>query len=404
MTRQGSRAPVGPLVMYVPAFRAFALDRGYTPATTALLAKEVRSLSAWMHAAGYDADALSESLVGEYRRWLPGSGRRRVPTAGEFRALLAYARHAGIAPASTAPPASGLDLIVDRYRCWLRDQRGLADSTVIGYGATARLFLRSLDDDAGVPRLQALTGREVNAFLLSARDRLATGSVKTQVNHVRAFLRFAHVEGMVARDLGEAVPPVAGWTHTRIPRSVTPDAIQALIDSCDDAQPTQLRDRAILLLLARLGLRSIEIARLELGDIDWRSGEITVRGKGRHRDVLPLPDDVGTALASYLQAARGSDGGCRSVFLRRRAPRGPIEANLVHDVVRRACRRSGQPIIGAHRLRHSLATAMLASGVPLLEISQVLRHADIATTAIYAKVDIAALALLVRPWPIAATS
>ncbi len=129
MTRQGSRAPVGPLVMHVPAFRAFALDRGYTPATTALLAKEVRSLSAWMHAAGYDTDALSESLVGEYRRWLPGSGRRRVPTAGEFRALLAYARHAGIAPASTAPPASGLDLIVDRYRCWLRDQRGLADST-----------------------------------------------------------------------------------------------------------------------------------------------------------------------------------------------------------------------------------------------------------------------------------
>ena len=220
----------------------------------------------------------------------------------------------------------------------------LDGDAITGYSVTARLFLRSVPSGIDGPMMDAVSGREVNAFLLSARDRLATGSVKTRVNHLRAFLRFAHVEGLVAGDLGEAVPSVAGWTHTRIPASIAPDAVAELIDSCDARRPTQVRDRAILLLLARLGLRSIEIARLELGDIDWRAGEITIRGKGRRRDVLPLPDEVGHALVAYLQGARGPDRGSRRVFLMARAPGGPIKADLVHDVVRRACRRTGQPV------------------------------------------------------------
>ena len=399
MTRQGKRTVVGPLAAHVDGFRSFALAWGYTPATTGLLVTQMRSMSAWMLETGHDVGELSEGLVFAYRAWLPGSGRRRVPTSGEFRALLAYCRQTGIAPQASAMPTDAVDALVDSYRAWLRDQRGLSTATTIGYSATARLFLRSLPATDAGPCLDAVTGREVNAFLLSARDRLATGSVKTRVNHVRAFLRFAHLQGWIGRDLGQAVPAVAGWTHTSVPASISRAQVQALIDSCDPVDGTQVRDRAILLMLARLGLRSIEIARLELDDIDWRAGQVTIRGKGRRRDVLPLPDDVGTALVAYLRQARRPNGECRRVFVMQRAPRGPIPADLVHDVVRRACRRAGLPVVGAHRLRHSLATSMLAAGVPLVEISQVLRHADIATTLIYTKVDTTALGRLARPWP-----
>ena len=399
MTRQGKRTSVGPLAAHMDGFRSFALAWGYTTATTGRMVRQMRSMSTWMLETGYDVGDVSEGLVASYRAWLSGSGRRRVPTPGEFRALLAYLRLAGIAPQAPAAPTDAVEVIVQEYRVWLRDQRGLSAATIAGYSATARLFLRSLPATGAGPCLHAVSGREVNAFLLSARDRLATGSVKTRVNHVRAFLRFAHLQGRFATDLGQAVPPVAGWTHTSIPASISGEQVQALIDSCDLADGTQLRDRAILLLLARLGLRSIEIARLELNDIDWRAGQVTIRGKGRRRDGLPLPDDVGTALVAYLRKARHPNGDCRRVFVMQRAPRGPIPPDLVHDVVRRACRRAGLPVVGAHRLRHSLATSMLAAGVPLLDIGQVLRHADIATTLIYAKVDTAALGQLVRPWP-----
>lgn len=399
MTRSGRRPAVGPLAAHVEGFRSFALAWGYTPATTGVLVTQMRSMSAWMLDAGHDVGAVSETLVAAYRAWLPGSGRRRVPTPGEFRALLAYCRQLGLAPQAPATPTDAIDALLDSYRAWLRDQRGLSMATILGYSGTARLFLRSLPATDTGPCLDAVTGREVNAFLLSARDRLATGSVKTRVNHVRAFLRFAHLQGWIGRDLGQAVPPVAGWTHTSVPASLSRAQVQTLIDSCDITDGTQVRDRAILLLLARLGLRSIEIARLELEDIDWRAGQVTIHGKGRRRDVLPLPDDVGTALVAYLRQARHPNGACRRVFVMQRSPRGPIPADLVHDVVRRACRRSGLPVVGAHRLRHSLATSMLAAGVPLVDISQVLRHADIATTLIYAKVDTGALGQLARPWP-----
>jgi len=399
MTRSGRRLAVGPLAAHVDGFRSFALEWGYTPATTRVLVAQMRSMSAWMRQSGYDAADVSEGLVAAYRAWLAGSGRRRVPTPGEFRALLAYLRQAGLAPPTPVIAADPVEVLLEGYREWLRDQRGLSAATVTGYSATARLFLHSLPATDVGPCLAEVTGREVNAFLLSARERLAPGSVKTRVNHLRAFLRFAHVQGWIGRDLGQAVPPVAGWTHASVPASISGEQVQALIDSCDTSDGTQVRDRAILLLLARLGLRSIEIARLELEDIDWRTGQVTIRGKGRRRDVLPLPGDVGTALVAYLRQARHPNGACRRVFVMQRAPRGPIPADLVSDVVRRACRRTGLPVVGAHRLRHSLATSMLAEGVPLVEISQVLRHSDVATTLIYAKVDTAALGRLARPWP-----
>ena len=174
--------------------------------------------------------------------------------------------------------------------------------------------------------------------------------------------------------------------------------MQRLLDSCDRGRSVGVRDFAILMLVARLGLRSIEVARLQLGDIDWRAGEMAVRGKGGHRDRLPLPCDVGEALTVYLREARPSTS-VREVFLMSKAPRRPIRADLVGDVTRRACRRAGLPVAGAHRLRHALATEMLHRGATLVEVSQVLRHRDLATTAIYAKVDLSTLRQVAQPWP-----
>ena len=176
--------------------------------------------------------------------------------------------------------------------------------------------------------------------------------------------------------------------------------IDRLLESCDRSTLDGARDHAILILLARLGLRSIEIARLQLDDLDWRAGDLLVRGKARRDDRLPMADDVGTALVEYL-ALRGRHDS-RSLFLTLRAPTRPIRADLVGDVVQRHCRAAGVPHVGPHRLRHTLATEMLAAGAALADISQVLRHSDLATTAIYAKVDLGRLRQVSRPWPGAA--
>jgi site-specific recombinase XerD len=179
---------------------------------------------------------------------------------------------------------------------------------------------------------------------------------------------------------------------------MTPAAIQRLLDGCDRSSAVGIRNFAIMTLVARLGLRSIEVARLELRDVDWRAGELVVRGKGRRHDRLPLPVEVGEALVAYLSSGRNPEG-ARHLFLTCRAPRGPIRADLVGDVVERACQRAGLPAVGPHRLRHALASELLRHGAGLVAISQVLRHQDLATSALYAKVDLDALRHVARPWP-----
>jgi integrase len=171
-----------------------------------------------------------------------------------------------------------------------------------------------------------------------------------------------------------------------------------LLDGCDRSTAIGVRDFAMIMVLARLGLRSIEVARLELRDVDWRAGELVVRGKAGRQDRMPLPGEVGEALVAYLSAGRNPED-ARHLFLTCRAPRGPIRADLVGDVVQRACKRAGLPQMGPHRLRHALAAELLRQGVGLVAISQVLRHQDLATTALYAKVDLDALRQVALPWP-----
>ena len=216
---------------------------------------------------------------------------------------------------------------------------------------------------------------------------------------LRSFLRFLHSEGIIGQPLAQAVPSVAGWSLAGLPKALDADQVQALLGSCDTATPAGRRDLAILSLLARVGLRGGEVACVMLDDIDWRAGEITIRGKGNRRDRLPLPADIGEVLAGYL-AGRPRTACDRAVFVRIKAPHRRLTGAGVRNVVRRAAQRAGLGIpVNAHCLRHSAATGMLRAGASLAAVGQVLRHARPLTTAIYAKVDQHALRELARPWP-----
>lgn len=215
---------------------------------------------------------------------------------------------------------------------------------------------------------------------------------------LRSFLRFCFVEGLVEIDLSQAALAMTGRRRTPLPQGITSADALALLGSCDRRTALGRRDYALIVTLLRLGLRRAEVAGLRLDDIDWRAGELVVRGKGARQDRLPLPADVGRAIASYLRRGRPVTDR-REVFLRARAPFEPIAPGTVASSVRRACRRAGVAEVGSHRLRHTMACEMVAANVPLVEIAQVLRHHSLQSTAIYARVDVDQLRLLAAPWP-----
>lgn len=214
---------------------------------------------------------------------------------------------------------------------------------------------------------------------------------------LRALLRFLHVQGLIAEPLAAAVPSVARRRED-LPRGLAPSQVRLLLESCDRLTSAGRRDYAILVLLSRLGLRCGEVAALELGDVDWRAGELVIRGKGCRIDRLPLPGDVGEALVDYLRHGRPRGFG-RTVFVTVCAPVTAVSRATINDLMGRACKRAGMTRVGAHRLRHTVASELLSHGAGLAEIGQVLRHRDLGTTAVYAKVDRAALSRLALPWP-----
>jgi site-specific recombinase XerD len=396
----GTRRRPGRLGPFVEGYRVWLLEAGYTPQTVRVMLKELGSLGRWMDAEGVETGALTVAGIELFLADRRAAGRRRVPPVRALRSMQIYLRDVGVMAVEPAPSVSAVEALVAEYREWLVADRGLAAMTVLRYETLARRFLTARvtpTDELGVADLD---GAVVSRFLLRECGRVCLGSAKGKVAELRSLLRFLHVRGFTPRSLAESVPGVAGWRETTIPPTMPQSDIEALLASCDRLTLDGARDHAMLMLLARLGLRSIEIARLQLQDLDWRAGDLLVRGKARRDDRLPIPDDVGTALAKYL-AARGRHDS-RSVFLTLRAPIRPIRADLVGDVVQRHCRQAGVPHVGPHRLRHTLATRMLARGAALADISQVLRHSDLATTAIYAKVDLGRLRQVARPWPGAA--
>jgi site-specific recombinase XerD len=396
----GPRRQDGPLAPFVSGYRMWLLEAGYTPQTVRAMLKEFGNLGRWMDAEGVEIGALTVCGIESFLAGRRAAGRRRVPTVRALRSMRAYLRETGVMAVEMPAVVSPVEGLVGEYREWLVADRGLAAMTVLRYETLARRFLAARVTPVDELGVAGLDGAVVARFLLDECDRVCLGSAKGKVAELRSLLRFLHVQGLTSRSLAESVPGVAGWRETTIPPTMPQADIEALLASCDRLTLDGARDRAMLMLLARLGLRSIEIARLQFEDLDWRAGDVLVRGKARREDRLPIPDDVGAALAGYL-ALRGRHDS-RSVFLTLRAPIRPIRADLVGDVVQRHCRQAGVPHVGPHRLRHTLAMRMLARGAALADISQVLRHSDLATTAIYAKVDLGRLRQVARPWPGAA--
>jgi site-specific recombinase XerD len=308
---------------------------------------------------------------------------------------LEYLREVGAVPPPVAVVADEpVEVLLGGYREYLLVERGLARSTVVRYECIARVFLEQRP--VGL-ELDRLTAADVSAFLARECPRLSVAGARGLVSRLRPLLRYLHVAGLISAPLVWAVPGVADLRDGSLPRGLEPEVVARLLASCDRRRTVGRRDYAILLLLVRLGLRAGEVGAIELEDVDWRRGELLVRGKRGRHDRLPLPVDVGEALVAYLRRRGPSEG--RALFLKVNAPAGPISGDVVRGVVKDACVRAGLPRVGAHRLRHTAATGMLRKGASLPEIAQVLRHREIKTTASYAKVDRTRLRTLARPWP-----
>lgn len=288
-----------------------------------------------------------------------------------------------------------IDDVLADYRGWLFEERGLAAETLRTYTQQSKSFLTSL---SSVSVLGDLFPADVIEYVAEfSAAAVSTWTTKTQITALRSFLRFAHVRGLTPTALAPAVPGVAGWTLSDIPRALPSSQVEALLTCHNTATVTGLRDKAVLTMLATLGLRGAEVAGLELADIDWQAGLVTISGKGSRVEQLPLPATAGTAIADYVM--HGRPVGCDGLFLTVRRPFRKITPGAVRQIMRRACQRAGIDDMGAHRLRHTLATDLLRAGASLLEIGQVLRHRSPLSTAIYAKVDHHRLRQLARPWP-----
>ena len=393
----------GPLAPYVDGVRAELERLGYTPLTAAAHVRLMAHLSRWLARHGVEASGLTPATVDAYFAQRRAAGYVGQVTGRALQPLLGHLQRLGVvSPPVPVAPASPQERLLAQYRDYLTTERGLTTTTA---ALNVRMVRPFLADQARMRQgrldLEQLTAGEVAAFVV-AQGRQRPKSVKRMVTALRSLLGFLHVEGIVDQPLATAVPSVAGWTQTGLPKALDAEQVAALLASCDERTATGRRDLAILTLLVRLGLRAGEVAALSLQDIDWRCGEITVRGKGNRHDRLPLPADVGQRIVAYLRDGRPQSTQDRAVFVRAQAPYRALTSNAVTTVVACAGRRAGLGVIGAHRLRHSAATAMLRSGGSLTEIGQTLRHVRPLTTAMYAKVDIQALRQLTRPWPGAA--
>jgi integrase/recombinase XerD len=401
LTRPSWARVDGPLAPYAGGFRVELERLGYTPLTAAAHVRLMAHLSRWLAAEGLGPSALTALVVERYFASRRSAGYANERTAAALGPLLGYLRGLGAAPVAVAASlATAAGRLLDRYASYLAAERGLAQTTVALNVRLVRPFLAQRERQCdGRLDLDQLTAAEVRAFVV-AQSRQRPRSVKRIVSALRSLLGFLHVDGTIAASLAGAVPSPAGWTLTGLPKALEAGQVAAMLASCDLRTATGRRDRAILLLLARMGLRAGEVAALGLDDVNWRRGEITVCGKRGRRDRLPLPADVGQAIVAYLRDGRPGGALDRTVFIRAQAPRRALTYLGITEIVSVAAQRAGIPgRVHAHRLRHSAATAMLRAGGSLTEIGQTLRHARPATTAIYAKVDVEALRQLARPWP-----
>jgi site-specific recombinase XerD len=402
--RGGQRPPAvvsGPLAGYSAGFRQALIAQGYARRTIGDQMSMVAHLSRWLQAEGLDVEALqSAAEIDRFFAERRASGCQTRVSSVALAGLLGFLRDREIIGSATRPVTGPAGRVLAEYRVYLSDERGAAAGTVRGFTACAAMFLEAIAAP-GKPLgevLDGLAAADITRFVAGwARSRSHAYS-KSMVSALRSLLRFLHVAGYIARPLDAAVPAVPGWQPVRKPHRVSGRETAAVLAACDRESARGRRDYAILMLLARLGLRAAEVAGIRLGDIDWRQGVLTVRGKGSVLDELPVPADVGAAMADYVRYGRPRSSS-RLLFVSVRAPFAGLSPESVGSVVQRACGQAGLAGFGPHRLRHAVACQLQRDGASLEEIGQLLRQRDPRTTARYATVDADALVSLARPCP-----
>jgi integrase/recombinase XerD len=387
----------GPLAGYAAGFTAELAAEGYCTPSIYLHLRLVAEFSAWLSSQGLGVERLSPAVAD---RFVPvmRSTRHRLASARGLVPVLRYLHGLDVLPGPEATACSEQDALLSAYQQYLRGERGVCDRTVNSYTPLTAAFIAAVGDPLH-DVLQNLTAPTVLNILKGQLRGCSPASAKQVAKADRSLLRFLYADGRTPRELVSVVPRVAQRRLAGLPGGVDAATIAALLSSCDRTTEIGLRDYAVLLIVARLGLRACEVAHLTLDDLDWRTGEITIHGKGDRVDAFPLPCDVGEAMADYLRVRRAPHSATRAVFLTALPPIGELTNHGLGSIVLRACRRAGVPEHGPHTLRHSLASGLLASGASLADVGEILRHSDPRTTAIYAKIDRIALAELVRPWP-----
>jgi integrase/recombinase XerD len=385
----------GPLGRYAPGFRAWLLDRGYTPLTTVPQLQLMAHVSRWLEREGLAAAGLTGQEAGRFLAARRAAWGRNPRHPSGLRPLLGYLGGLGVIPPEPPAPQDAASVLIGEFAEYLRSERGLAPVTVGAHSSRAARFLARYAPD-GDPAV--IAPGDVTSAVLADASGLSAGAGQHLACALRAFLRYCHVRGLVAADVSAAALAVTGRRTTMLPRGLEPGTVGALLAACDRGEPAGRRDYAVIVLLARLGLRAGEAARLRLDDVSWRAGEIGIRGKGGRYDVLPLPADAGAATAAWLRDGRPAVS-FREVFTTLTAPTRPLTREAVGFIVRRTCARAGLEPFGPHRLRHSAACAMIGAKVPLAGIAQAMRHRSHGVTAIYARAGVDRLRPLARPWP-----
>jgi integrase/recombinase XerD len=362
MTRRVCGPLDGPLQPYGPGFETALASKGYSADSIGRHLRLMVHLSRWLAGQHMEPGDLTPVCAQQFLRFRKAQGRRHPASMAGMAPLLDYLGSVGAVPAARPQAPGPMDPLIAKYQRYLLQERGLSlESSVPHYVSVARSFVAHAA--ARTPGdLDTLSAAEVTGFILSVSRRRSTGDAKAASTRLRSFLRYLEIEGLTRTGLPAAVPAVAGWQLTGLPRAVSAEDVGLLLGSCDRSRPAGQRDFAILTVLARLGLRAGEVAALRLRDIDWRAGELTVRGKGGRHDLLPLAQDVGEAIAGWLQDGRPH---CMAgtVFTRVLAPYRGMSDRTVSGVVRRACARAGLPPMGSHRLRHTAATRTQRRGV-----------------------------------------
>jgi site-specific recombinase XerD len=362
----------------------------------------VGGLLSWIAGRRYKLVDLNEQVV---ERYLRHRGGRRSIQPGDRAALkrwLSVLREEGAIAPSVLPPLPPHERIFKEFDAYLRSERGLAPRSIVRHLPVIRRFLHEVCSGSTAGTLSKISQEDVIRYVERHAQDWSPGTGKAMCWPLRAFLRYLHHRGLNARPLADCVPSMRRWKLATLPTYLPAVQVRKALDGCDRETVMGRRDYAILLLLAKLGLRADEVATLTLDDIEWRASEILVRAKGRQRARMPIPPDIGAAIVAYLRNGRPKSS-CRRLFLRTLAPHVGFASGCAITMIAKAALDrvgiEGCAHRGAHIFRHSLATELLRSGATLSEIGQLLRHANHDTTRIYAKVDIDALRTLSLPWP-----